>query len=112
MSSAYYKIDNLIAIMDYNSQQLDGWIKDIMDIEPVVDKWKGFGWHVIEIDGHNFHQIIKAIDEAMVTQGRPTMIIAKTVKGKGVSFMENNVEFHGMAPTREQMEMALKELGE
>jgi transketolase len=110
MSSAYYKLNNLIAIMDYNSQQLDGWIKDIMAIEPVVDKWKGFGWHVIEIDGHNFHQIIKAIDEAMVTQGRPTMIIAKTVKGKGVSFMENNIEFHGMAPTREQMEVALKEL--
>ena len=110
MSSAYYKLDNLTAIVDYNSQQLDGWVKEIMELEPVVDKWKSFGWHVIDINGHNFHQILKAIDEAKATQGRPTVIIARTVKGKGVSFMENNVEFHGMAPTKEQKELALREL--
>jgi len=83
-----------------------------MELEPIVDKWKGFGWHVIEIDGHNIHQIIKATDEAKATQGRPTVVIARTVKGKGVSFMENNVEFHGMAATQEQMVVALRELGE
>jgi len=111
MSSAYYKLDNLTAILDYNSQQLDGWVKDIMELEPVVDKWKGFGWHVEEIDGHDFYQILKAIDAAKATIGKPTVIIARTVKGKGVSFMENNIEFHGMAPTKEQMELALRELG-
>lgn len=111
MSSAYYKLDNLTAIIDYNSQQLDGWVKDIMELEPIVDKWRGFGWHVEEIDGHDFHQILKAIDEAKTTFGKPTAIIARTVKGKGVSFMENNIEFHGMAPTKEQREMALRELG-
>lgn len=110
MSSAYYKLDNLTAIIDYNSQQLDGWVKDIMELEPIVDKWKGFGWHVEEIDGHDFHQILKAIDEAKAASGKPTAIIARTVKGKGVSFMENNIEFHGMAPTKEQKELALKEL--
>lgn len=112
MSSAYYRLDNLTAFIDYNSIQLDGWVKDVMELEPIVDKWKGFGWHVIEIDGHNLLQIIKAIDEAKATKGKPTVIVARTVKGKGVSFMENNVEFHGMAATREQMEFALRELGE
>lgn len=112
MSSAYYRLDNLIAIIDYNSQQLDGWIKDIMELEPIVDKWRGFGWNVVEIDGHDFHQILKAMDEAKAASGRPTAVITRTVKGKGVSFMENNVDFHGMAPTKEQKEIALKELGE
>lgn len=112
MSSAYYRLDNLIAIMDYNSQQLDGWVKDIMELEPIVDKWKSFGWHVIDIDGHDFLQILKAFEEASTTMGKPTIIIARTVKGKGVSFMENNVEFHGVAPTRDQMEQAIRELEE
>ena len=110
MASAYYRLDNLTAILDYNSQQLDGWVRDIIELEPIVDKWRAFGWHVIEIDGHDLHQILKALDEAKTTQGRPTVIIARTVKGKGVSFMENNVEFHGMAPTEEQKELALREL--
>ncbi len=110
MSSAYYKLDNLTAIVDYNSQQLDGWVREIMELEPVVDKWKAFGWHVVDINGHDFYQILKALDEAKATKGRPTVVIARTVKGKGVSFMENNVEFHGMAPTKEQKELALKEL--
>ncbi|MCC7201893.1 MAG: transketolase [Nitrospirae bacterium] len=112
MSSAYYRLDNLTAFIDYNSIQLDGWIRDIMELEPIVDKWKSFGWHVIDIDGHNFNQIIKAIDEAKATNGKPTVIVARTIKGKGVSFMENNVEFHGMAATRDQMAIALRELGE
>lgn len=111
MSSAYYKLDNLTAIVDCNSQQLDGWVKDIMELEPIADKWKGFGWHTIEIDGHDFSQILNAIAEAKATSGKPTVIISKTVKGKGVSFMEHNLEFHGMAPTKEQKELALQELG-
>ncbi|MDD5434694.1 MAG: transketolase [Nitrospira sp.] len=112
MSSAYYKLDNLTAIVDYNSQQLDGWVKDIMELEPIADKWKGFGWHTVEIDGHDFSQILKAIDDAKTTLGKPTVIISKTIKGRGVSFMEHNIDFHGMAPTKEQKELALKELGE
>ena len=110
MASAYYRLDNLTAIIDYNSQQLDGWVRDIIELEPIVDKWKAFGWHVIEIDGHDLHQILKALDEAKATKQMPTVIVARTVKGKGVSFMENNVEFHGMAPTEEQKELALREL--
>lgn len=110
MSSAYYKLDNLTAIVDYNSQQLDGWVKDIMELEPIAAKWQAFGWHTLEINGHDFSQILKAIDEAKATAGRPTVIISKTVKGKGVSFMENNLDFHGMAPTKEQKELALREL--
>lgn len=110
MSSAYYKLDNLTAIVDCNSQQLDGWVRDIMELEPIADKWKGFGWHTIEIDGHDFSQILNAIAEAKTTSGKPTVIISKTIKGKGVSFMEHNLEFHGMAPTKEQRELALKEL--
>lgn len=112
MSSAYYKLDNLTAIVDCNSQQLDGWVRDIMELEPIADKWKGFGWHTIEIDGHDFSQILNAIAEAKATSGKPTVIISKTVKGKGVSFMEHNLEFHGMAPTKEQRELALRELAE
>ncbi|MBI5096606.1 MAG: transketolase [Nitrospirae bacterium] len=110
MASAYYRLNNLTAILDYNSQQLDGWVRDIIELEPIVDKWKAFGWHVIEIDGHDLHQILKALDEAKATKQMPTVIVARTVKGKGVSFMENNIEFHGMAPTEEQKELALREL--
>ena len=111
MASAYYRLNNLTAIIDYNSQQLDGWVRDIIELEPIVDKWRAFGWHVIEIDGHDLHQILKALDEAKAPKQMPTVIVARTVKGKGVSFMENNVEFHGMAPTAEQKELALRELG-
>jgi len=111
MASAYYRLNNLTAIIDYNSQQLDGWVRDIIELEPIVDKWKAFSWHVIEIDGHDLHQILKALDEAKAPKQMPTVIVARTVKGKGVSFMENNVEFHGMAPTEEQKELALRELG-
>lgn len=110
MSASHYKLDNLCAILDYNGFQIDGRIEDIMAIEPVVDKWKAFGWYTIEIDGHNFDEILNAYNEAESVKGKPTIIIAKTVKGKGVSFMENTADWHGKTPSKEQSEQALKEL--
>lgn len=111
MTSAHYKIDNLCAILDNNGLQIDGPNKEIMNIEPIVGKWRSFGWHVIEINGHEIREIINALNEAERTKGKPTMIIAHTVKGKGVSFMENKVEYHGIAPTKDEYERAMKELG-
>lgn len=111
MFASQHKLDNLTAFLDYNKLQIDGRIKDIIDLEPVVEKWKSFGWNTLEIDGHSITQIIEALDKAKKTKGQPTMIIAHTTKGKGVSFMENKVEFHGKAPSPEQTVQALKELG-
>lgn len=112
MSGAHYKLDHVCGIIDYNHLETDGTVEEVMDIAPLAEKWRAFGWHVIEIDGHNFKEIFSALDEARVTTGKPTVIVAQTVKGKGVSFMENNVDFHGKSATREQMEQALKELEE
>ena len=109
-AAAHFKVDNLVAIVDRNQQQLDGYCRDIMNLEPLADKWCAFGWEVLEIDGHNFQQILTAFDKAQEVKDKPTVIIAHTIKGKGVSFMENNVEFHGKAPTPEETEKALKEL--
>lgn len=111
MSASHYKLDNITAIVDRNKLQLDGPTEQIMSIEPLADKWKAFGWHVTEINGHNFKEIIGAIDKAKEVKGKPTVIIAHTVKGKGVSFMEGSVGFHGKAPGKEQFEIAMKELG-
>ncbi len=110
MTTAHYKIDNLCAIMDNNGLQIDGTNKEVMNIDPVSEKWKAFGWHVIEINGHDIKAIVDALNEAEKIKGKPTMIIAHTVKGKGVSFMENKVEYHGVAPTRDEYERAMKEL--
>jgi len=110
MAASHYKCDNLCAMLDYNGFQIDGRTKDIMNLEPLVSKWQAFGWHAIEIDGHNIKEILSAFDEAKTIKGRPTIIIARTIKGKGVSFMENVVDFHGRAPTKEEAERALKEL--
>lgn len=110
MAAAHYKLDNLVGIVDHNGLQIDGWNKDVMNLEPLPDKWRSFGWNVIEVDGHDFTQILAAFEQAERVKGRPTMIIAHTIKGKGVSFMENNVDFHGKAPTREEAEKALREL--
>lgn len=104
------KIDNLVVIVDSNKQQLDGWIKDISSLDPLDDKWRAFGWEVIEIDGHNMNEILSAFEKAAQTKGKPTVIIANTIKGKGVSFMENNLDFHGASPTKEQYEKAMEEL--
>ena len=110
MTSAQYKLDNLTAFVDYNNLQIDGNVSDIMNVASVEDKFKAFGWHVISIDGHNFEEILKAIDEAKQTKGKPTMIVANTVKGKGVDFMENVCGFHGVAPTEEETKRAIEQL--
>jgi transketolase len=104
------KLDNLTVILDNNGYQLDGSLKEILPMEPLGDKWRSFGWNVIEINGHQMDEILSAFEKAGGSKGKPTIIIAKTVKGKGVSFMENNNEFHGMAPTKEQFAQAMKEL--
>ena len=110
MAAAHFKLDSLVAIVDNNGLQIDGWNRDVMNLEPFAKKWEAFGWHVIEVNGHDFTQLIDAFEKAKHVKGQPTVIIAHTIKGKGVSFMENNVEFHGKAPTPAEMEKALKEL--
>jgi transketolase len=110
MAARHYACDNLCAILDYNGLQIDGKTCDIMNLEPMVGKWQAFGWHTIEINGHDMKQVLNAYTEAKTIKGRPTIIIAHTIKGKGVSFMENVCDFHGRAPTKEEAEQALKEL--
>jgi transketolase len=110
MFAAHHNVDNLTAIVDYNAIQLDGRVCDIMGLEPLTDKWRAFNWHVLEIDGHNINQILESLQKAKATRGKPTVIIAHTIKGKGVSFMENNVDYHGKAPSAQELEKALKEL--
>jgi len=110
LSAAHFKLDNLTAIVDYNGIQLSGRTCDIMNLEPFTRKWQAFGWHTINIDGHDFDQILSAYQKAEKNKNKPTIIVARTIKGKGVSFMENNVAFHGKAPTWEEAERALKEL--
>jgi transketolase len=110
MASAHFKVDNLVAIVDNNGQQIDGWNRDVMNLQPFPAKWQAFGWRVIEVDGHNFPQLTRAFKQARKIKGQPTVIIAHTVKGKGVSFMENNPDFHGAAPNEIEVMLALKEL--
>ncbi|MCD4670543.1 MAG: transketolase [Actinomycetia bacterium] len=110
MFSAHYKLDNLTAVLDYNNVQLMGNVSDIMEVAPVDDKWKSFGWNVIKIEGHDFRQIIESLDSAKEYKGRPTIIIADTVKGKGVSFMQNSCTWHGNVPSEEEYDQAIKEL--
>ncbi len=108
--AGFHKLDRLIAVLDYNKFQLDGAIKDILDLEPLRAKWESFRWNVQEVDGHSIPELLAALEKAKQAKGQPQMIIAHTVKGKGVSFMENNNHFHGVAPTQEEMQAALKEL--
>jgi len=110
MYAGNHGLDNLTVIVDHNQAQQDGWVKDVMDLAPLADKWRAFKWHALEIDGHDWDQVAKAFSEARSAQGKPTVIVARTVKGKGVSFMENKPELHGIPPTPEQVELALKEL--
>lgn len=110
MAGAFHKLDNVVAIVDNNRIQLDGFVKDIMAEDPLPDKWRSFGWHTIELDGHDLTAIRQALAEAEATKGQPTCLIAHTIKGKGVSFMENNPKFHGTAPTADEVKLALQEL--
>ncbi len=112
MAASHFKVDNLVGIVDNNGQQLDGWNRDVMNLEPFTKKWQAFGWQVIEIDGHDLAQIIATLESPEPIKAQPMLIIAHTIKGKGVSFMENNLEFHGKAPSPEERNRALKELGE
>lgn len=112
MAASHYKVDNLCGIVDYNHFQIDGRTEEVMNLEPLIDKWKSFGWHTVECDGHNFKELLESFDLAKKIKLKPTVVIAKTVKGKGVSFMEHVVDFHGRAPTQNECEIALKELDE
>ena len=111
MSAAHYKLDNMVGILDYNGLQIDGRNEDVMTVAPVADKFRAFGWNVLEINGHDFEEILDAFAKARECKGKPTMIVAKTVKGKGVSFMEDNAGWHGKAPNDEETEQAVAELG-
>ena len=111
MEAAKYNLENLTAILDLNGVQLDGTTDDVMPMEPVADKWRSFGWHVVEIDGHNMRQILEALDDVPKRHGKPTVIVAHTVKGKGVSFMENKNTWHGKLPSEKEHAQALADLG-
>ncbi|MBC7264868.1 MAG: transketolase [Chloroflexi bacterium] len=110
MSAGHYKLDNLCVVLDNNGLQIDGWVEDVMGLAPLADKWRAFRWHIIEIDGHDMAQCVQAFEDAKKVKGQPTVIIAKTIKGKGVSFMENEAEWHGKAPKRDEAIRALQEL--
>ncbi len=110
MAAGHYALDNLIAIIDNNGLQIDGWTKEVMNVDPISDKFAAFGWNTYTIDGHDFKEIISAINQAQSCKGRPTAIVARTTKGKGCSFMENRIEWHGVAPNEKEVELALDEL--
>jgi len=110
MAAPKYALDNLVVILDHNKGQIDGPVKEVMDIDPIADKWRAFNWHVISIDGHDYQQIADALAEARATKGKPTFILAETTKGKGVSFMEGKIGWHGVAPNKQQLEDAVREL--
>ncbi len=111
MEAGHYRLDNLTGILDKNRLQIDGWVEEVMNIDPIVEKYKAFHWNVIEIDGHNMKEIVEGLETAKAYKGKPTLIVAHTTKGKGVSFMEDVAGWHGKAPSVEQMEQGLKELG-
>ena len=110
MTAAHYGLNNVCGIIDFNKMQIDGFCCDVKALEPYADKWKSFGWHAIEIDGHDFDDILGALDTSAKIKDKPQVIIAHTIKGKGVSFIENQVRWHGIAPKKEELEKALKEL--
>ena len=112
MAAAHHKLDNLCAIVDYNRFQIDGRTEEVMNLEPYVNKWEAFGWRAIQCDGHNIEALLAAFSEARAVKFKPTVIIAHTVKGKGVSFMEHVVDFHGRAPTAKEREIAIRELSD
>lgn len=110
MFASHYKLDNLVAVIDNNGLQIDGSVEDVMSPYPIINKFEAFGWHVITMDAHDFDDIDRAFNEAEKISGKPVAIIQKSIKGKGVSFMENQVSWHGSAPNKEQYEIAMAEL--
>lgn len=111
MTAGHHKLNNLCAILDSNKVQENGPVSEIKNEEPLLDKWRAFGWHAIEVDGHNFNELIEALNEFDSIKDKPTFIKANTIKGKGVSFMEGQAKWHGKAPGKEELDMALKEPG-
>ncbi|HLE34043.1 MAG TPA: transketolase [Bacteroidota bacterium] len=111
MEAGHYKLDNLIGIIDKNRLQIDGWVKEVMNVDPLAEKYRSFGWEVIELDGHNMAAIVKAYDRAKSIKGKPVVLIAETVKGKGVDFMENVAGWHGKTPNVDEMNKGLEQLG-
>ena len=111
MEAGHYKLDNIIAVIDVNRLQIDGWVKDVMQVEPLDSKYASFGWEVLRVDGHDMKQLVDAFEKAKTIVGKPVVILADTIKGKGVSFMENVAGWHGKTPNREELDAALKELG-
>lgn len=111
LTSAHYKLDSVCGIVDNNKFQIDGKTEEVKALEPLKEKWKAFNWEVLEIDGHNLKEITAAYDKAETIKGKPAIILAHTVKGKGVSFFENQNKYHGVAPTKKELEQAIKELG-
>ena len=110
MTSAHYKLDNVCAIIDFNKLQIDGFCCEVMDLGSFKHRWEAFGWNAIEADGHDIASLINAFDKAAAVKGKPSVVVADTVKGKGVSFVENKAEWHGIAPKKEEYERAVKEL--
>lgn len=110
MFAAHYKLDNLTVFLDFNGLQIDGDVRDVMNPTPLDKKFEAFNWNVLHIDAHNFEEIEAAVNDAKATKGKPTLILAKSIKGKGVSFMENKAEWHGAAPKKEQYEQVMEEL--
>jgi transketolase len=110
MAAGHFKLDNLCAIVDYNGLQIDGPVEQVMGLSPLADKWRSFRWHVVETDGHNLEHLMRAFDFAKGVKEKPTVILARTVKGKGVSFMENQAGWHGKAPNDEEYRRAMEEL--
>jgi len=112
MTAAHYKLDNLCALVDNNGLQIDGPVAKVMGVEPITDKWRAFGWEVLDVDGHDMAKIVTALDKAETVKGKPTMIVCRTVKGKGSKVFEGKVEFHGTTPSKEELDIAMKELSE
>jgi transketolase len=110
MAAGHFRLDNLCAVVDYNNLQIDGAVEKVMGLAPLADKWRAFRWNALEVDGHSVDALVSAFDRAANTRGKPTVLLAKTVKGKGVSFMEDKAEWHGRAPNREEYEKAMEEL--
>ncbi|MGB2705751.1 MAG: transketolase [Candidatus Omnitrophota bacterium] len=110
MSAAHHRLDNVCGIVDFNKMQIDGFCCDVKALEPFAEKWRDFGWDAKEVDGHDLEQLMRALDEADKVKQKPQIIVAHTVKGKGVSFIENRVKWHGIAPKKEELDKALKEL--